>query len=109
MGREEKKDEEPICFPLMPQATCLTPGNLTALFLGISLPLLRSAQSPPLWGGSPVSEVLHLVIFHQPQGNRIFDVFPTQQKGREKSHGLSKKKTAGCVAYGPSKLIQVRV
>ena len=37
-----------------------------ALFSGISLPSLRSAQPPPLRGGSPVSKALHLDIFRQP-------------------------------------------
>ena len=31
------------------------------------------AQSAPLWGRSPVSEALHLDIFHQPQRSRFFD------------------------------------
>ena len=49
------------------------PDDSFASFLGISLLSLRSAQSPPLRGGSPVSEALHMDIFHQPLRRRFFD------------------------------------
>jgi hypothetical protein len=58
------------------ESCALSPAPFTyASFHGISLPSLRSAQSPPRRGGSPVSEALHLDIFHQPQRSRFFDGF----------------------------------
>jgi hypothetical protein len=38
------------------------------------------AQSPPLPGGSPVSEALHLDIFHQPQMSPFFDSLASRSK-----------------------------
>ena len=58
------------------ESCALSPAPFTyASFLGISFLSLRSAQSPPLRGGSPVSEALHLDVFHQPPRIRFFDSF----------------------------------
>jgi DHA1 family multidrug resistance protein-like MFS transporter len=64
-----------------PHPSSLRRTSMYASFHGISLPSLRSAQTPPLRGGSPVSEALHLSVFHQPLKIRFFDSYAMCPEG----------------------------
>ncbi len=71
-GKERQDSLDAFLYASNLQPPTSNGGIHNASFLGISLPSLRSAQSPPLRGGSPVSEAL-LDIFHQPLCGRFFN------------------------------------